>query len=53
MNQNTFPCDLSRVTCQAFGCLAQATIKIRVKIGNDRTMTLTVCKDCVTKFRED
>jgi hypothetical protein len=36
--------------CEATGCFATATTKIDVKVGNQRTISLLLCKNCVGKF---
>jgi hypothetical protein len=41
---------LDEDVCEAVGCLANATIWITVKVGQHRTISLHLCKDCVYKF---
>lgn len=53
MSQNTISCEVNKRICQAFGCFAEATTEIEVKIGHEKTMTLDLCNDCISKFRED
>ncbi len=36
--------------CEAVGCLAQATTAIDVKVGHNRTIRLSLCKNCIGKF---
>jgi hypothetical protein len=37
-------------TCEAAGCFAKATTKIDVKVGNQGTISLDLCGNCVNKF---
>jgi hypothetical protein len=53
MDRNTISYEVNNKICEAYDCFAEATTSIRVKIGHKRTMMLDVCKDCVSKFRED
>jgi hypothetical protein len=39
--------------CEAVGCFAEATNTIEVKAGNHRTISLSLCNDCVYKFRNE
>mgnify|MGYP007135461688 CR=1 FL=1 len=39
--------------CEAVGCFAQATTTIEVKAGHQRTISLSLCKDCVSRFRDE
>ncbi|MGA7898590.1 MAG: hypothetical protein WCA39_06965 [Nitrososphaeraceae archaeon] len=38
--------------CEAAGCFARATNKIRVKAGAQKVISLLLCNGCVTKFQE-
>ena len=38
--------------CEAFGCFAQATIEIAVKVGQQGIILLQVCRNCVNKFED-
>ena len=39
--------------CEAADCFAQATTTIEVKAGHQRTISLSLCDDCVRKFRDE
>jgi hypothetical protein len=39
--------------CEAIGCFAQSTTIIEVKAGHQRTLSLSLCKECVSKFRDE
>jgi hypothetical protein len=38
--------------CEAVGCFQKATIDIEVKVGQEKEITLSLCKDCVKKFED-
>jgi hypothetical protein len=40
------------IICEAAGCYAKATDKIKVRAGPLGVISLLVCSDCVTKFQE-
>ncbi|MDQ6669145.1 MAG: hypothetical protein M3Y53_13110 [Thermoproteota archaeon] len=39
--------------CEAVGCFEQATTTIEVKAGYQKTISLSLCKECVSKFRDE
>ena len=39
--------------CEALDCFSQATAQIEVRVGQLGTISLSLCKDCVSKFRDD
>ncbi len=39
--------------CEAVGCFAQATTTIEVKAGHQKRISLSLCKECVSKFRDE
>jgi hypothetical protein len=39
--------------CEAAGCFARATTKIDVKVGNQQTIPLLLCGNCVGKFENE
>lgn len=39
--------------CEAVDCFAETTNTIEVKAGNHRTISLSLCNDCVRKFKEE
>jgi hypothetical protein len=38
--------------CEAVGCFEKATIDIEVKVGQEKKITLKLCKGCVKKFED-
>ena len=42
--------EVNKETCEAFGCLANATIEIEVPVGQEGKISLHLCQDCVAKF---
>jgi hypothetical protein len=38
--------------CDAVGCCEKFTEKIAVKVGQEKKITLNLCKDCVEKFED-
>jgi hypothetical protein len=53
MNKETSFSNLNKNTCEAIGCLAKATIKIPVQVGQLGIISLHVCKDCLSKFGDE
>jgi hypothetical protein len=51
MSQKILSSKVNKDICEAIGCLAEATIKIAVKVGKKGTISLRVCKNCVNKFQ--
>jgi hypothetical protein len=43
--------DKNHSICAAFGCSALGTIEISLKL-NDKSITILVCEDCKSKFKE-
>ena len=39
--------------CEAVGCFARATTKIKVKVGQLGSISLDLCNDCIGKFNEN
>jgi hypothetical protein len=39
--------------CEAVDCFSHATAQIEVRVGQLGTISLSLCKDCVSKFRDD
>jgi uncharacterized protein YlaI len=44
--------DNKNIICEAIGCLAKATFKIDVKVGQNRAVTLYLCGNCIDKFED-
>jgi hypothetical protein len=53
MSQGTISSEVNKRLCEAFDCFAEATINIKVKVGQQRTITLELCKDCVKQFQDN
>jgi hypothetical protein len=39
--------------CEAVNCFDKATIHLEVRIGHKGTISLSLCNDCVGKFRDE
>lgn len=52
MSQQSIDLDINKNICEGFGCLAVATTQITVKVGQQSTISLRLCKDCVLKFKD-
>jgi hypothetical protein len=52
MSENTIPSEIYNVICEAYGCYAKATTEISVKVGQQGTISLLLCKDCVNRFTD-
>jgi hypothetical protein len=50
MSQEILSSDINKDLCEAFGCSAKATTEISVKVGQQGTISLRLCNDCVNKF---
>lgn len=44
--------ELNNLICEAAGCFARATDKIKVKVGAQKVISLLLCNDCVSKFQD-
>ena len=38
--------------CEAVNCSSRALVQIEVKVGQLGTITLSLCNNCVSKFRD-
>jgi hypothetical protein len=52
MSQETIELGLINSICEAAGCSNKATVLLSVKVGPERTIQLSLCKDCVSKFED-
>jgi hypothetical protein len=52
MSQETIELGLINSTCEAAGCSNKSTVLLSVKVGPERTIQLSLCKDCVSKFKQ-
>jgi len=50
MNKNDSEFVINTVICEAVGCFEEARVQIGVKAGQIGTITLSLCKNCVSKF---
>jgi hypothetical protein len=44
--------ELYNSICEASGCFAKATDRIKVRAGTQKIISLQLCSDCVSKFEE-
>jgi hypothetical protein len=44
--------EVNKKLCEAFDCAEEATVKIEVQVGHKGTLSLDLCKKCVSKFKE-
>ena len=52
MSQELISTEFNKDVCEALGCFAKATIEITVKVGKLGTISLLLCENCVTKFKD-
>jgi hypothetical protein len=52
MSNNSITKEINKDICNAFGCTKNATEKINVSAGSFGTISLNLCKNCVTLFKE-
>ena len=52
MSENTIPTEIYNVICEAYGCYAKATTEISVKVGQQGTISLLLCKECINRFTD-
>jgi len=43
----------TNLTCEADGCNAEATFKIKLKVGTNHAILLFLCRTCKPKFCSD
>ncbi|MGB6531259.1 MAG: hypothetical protein WBF33_24390 [Candidatus Nitrosopolaris sp.] len=51
MMKNIMHSDINNI-CDGYGCHHRAKCKIQVKVGETRTISLSLCESCKTKFNE-
>lgn len=48
---------IERVTegsiCEAVNCFLQSAVQIKVKVGQLGSISLSLCNDCISKFRDE
>jgi hypothetical protein len=52
MNRSTISSEPKRKICEASACSAEAVREIVVKVGERATISLQLCKNCVSKFQD-
>lgn len=52
-NHLKIPQEVNNSICEALKCSSPAEVKIEVKVGNLGNIPLSLCKDCVSKFRNE
>ena len=52
MSENTISSEIYNVICEAYGCYAKATTEISVKVGQQGTISLLLCKECINRFTD-
>lgn len=52
MSQGVISSKVNKSVCEAIGCFAEATIEIKIKVGKQGSISLLLCKGCVSKFRD-
>ena len=53
MNQFNVPPGVNNAICEAVNCFSRATVQIEVKVGQLGSISLSLCNDCVCKFRDE
>jgi hypothetical protein len=52
MSQSRISSEVNKNICDALGCFAKATTEIAVKVGQQHTIMLNLCENCVAKFQD-
>ena len=52
MNWNVISSEASEKMCDAADCFEEATTEFTVQVGHKGTLSLDLCKKCVTKFQD-
>jgi hypothetical protein len=52
MSENIISSEIYNVICEAYGCYAKATTEISVKVGQQGTISLLLCKECINRFTD-
>jgi hypothetical protein len=45
--------DKNDSVCEAVDCFSPAEVQIEVKVGRAGSISLSLCNDCVCKFRDE
>jgi hypothetical protein len=52
MNHHKVPEEVNNPICEAVNCIIPAEVQIKVKVGQQGTILLSLCKNCVSKFED-
>jgi len=52
MNRYNIP-QVNNSVCEAVDCCSPAEVQIKVKVGQVGSISLSLCNDCVRKFRNE
>jgi hypothetical protein len=52
MNHCNIPQKVNNGICEAVDCRTPAEVQIKVKVGQQGTILLSLCKNCVSKFED-
>lgn len=50
MSKEVLDFNVNNCICEPYGCLEEATAKIKVKVGQLGSISLDLCTNCVKKF---
>lgn len=53
MSQIAITSDANNGICEAVNCSSRASVQIEVKVGQLGSISLSLCNDCVCKFRDE
>jgi len=52
MMKNSMYSDTDNNICDGYGCYSRADYTVQVKVGKGRTISLSLCGTCKTKFED-
>ena len=52
MNKNNCQSIDNNYVCDGYGCYSKAISELQVKVGETRTIFLSLCENCSTKFND-
>ena len=52
MSKNHYQSNDNNYVCDGIGCDSRAISKLQVKVGETRTIFLSLCENCKTKFND-
>ena len=53
MNHYKIPQEVNNSICEAVNCFSPAEVQIEVKVGHLDNISVSLCNDCVCKFRDE